>query len=422
MEDKKINTKADVDERYDENPDSETLDFTVEGNDDVLSVGNIFTLNADTEDKKSRIELINDLRYAASHRMIFSVLLIGADYKRINDKQVLCLIGKLDPPFDVFDIYITFESFFTELEKIRFKFADFPDDAKRRRLMEYFGATVEICISRLTHVRTTDEVLILGSRAIASRRLYTKFYDKGVWTGRGYGQHKIKVREKSVVQGCRVIRQKPEFIDVDICGIPYTIFTNDLSWKFISQSTEVCEVGDLIDVRVMEIRWMVMTRNDKGEYKQFDITDKIKKAKDEKEIEQIEQIDEDGFKSIKLKEFNTYRYRVIVASAKAVEQDYTLPVLEEYSKPEKLGHAGETLATVVGMNFKTGRVRMYCEIGYNAVAKTVTNSEVELPGNISDRARRRRDVIPGSKVIFRPYRRSSLGDFMEGDITRVIKR
>ena len=76
MEDKKINTKADVDEQYDENPDSETLDFTVEGNDDVLSVGNIFTLNADTEDKKSRIELINDLRYAASHRMIFSVLLI----------------------------------------------------------------------------------------------------------------------------------------------------------------------------------------------------------------------------------------------------------------------------------------------------------------------------------------------------------
>ena len=411
-----------IDEQFDNNPDSETLDFSIEGSEDALNISDVFTLHTELDNNKSRIELINDLRHAARHRLVFSVRLIGADYKRINDKQVLCMIAKLDPPYDGFEVYITFDSFFTEYEKIRFNLYEFPDDAKRRRMMEYFGATVEICISRLSHARLKDELLILGSRSLAMRRLYTKFYEKGVWVGRGYGQHKIKVRKNSVVQGCRVIRQKADFIDVDICGIPYTIYTQDLSWKYVISSMEVCEVGDLIDVRITDIRWMVMAKNDKGDYKQFDITQKIQNAKSDEEIEKIEQIDEDGFKSIMLNEFNTYRFRVVVASVKEVVPDYTLPVLEEYSKPEKLGYPGETLATVVGMNRKTGRVRMYCEIGYNAVAKFISNPEIELPGNVSDRARRRRDVIPGSKVIFRPYRRSSLGDFMEGDITRVIKR
>lgn len=414
--------ETEFDEQYDENPGNETLDLTVDGDEDAVDISNVFTLNADEGQDRSKIELVNSLRHAALHRMIFTVTLIGADYKSINGVEKLCAIGKLSAPFDVFDVYITFESFFTELEKIKFDFANYKEDVKRRRLMEYFGADIEICISRITYMRKDDTVLILGNRPLALSRLYSKFYEKGVWTGRGYGQHKIKVRENSVVKGCRVIRQKPEFIDLDICGVPYTIFTNELCWKFVASSMDVCEIGDLIDVRVTSIRWSVMAKNKDGIYREFDITDELKGVTDKEEIEKIEQTERFGFTPIKLNEFPDYRYRTITASAKAVEKDYTLPVLEEYSKPEKLGHAGETLATVVGMNYKTGRIRMYCEIGYNAVAKIVVNSEVELPGNISSRARRRRDVIPGSKVIFRPYRRSSIGDFMEGDITRVIKR
>lgn len=414
--------KFDIDEEFDSNPDSETLDLSVEGDDENIDISSIFTLNSDLDNDKTRIELINELRYAAQVRMIFTVEIIGCDERFINGKKRICLITRLDPPLDTFEILMTFESFFTELEKIRFKFEDFPDDAKRRRLMEYFGSKIEICISRLTYSRRSDTLLILGNRPLALSRIYRKFYERGVWTGLGYDQHKIKVNRRAIIKGCRVIRMKPDFVDMDICGIPYTMFTNDLSWKFISQPQDICEIGDLLNVRIIDIRWMVMAKNDLGEYREFDITDRLKNITDEEEIERIEQIDYRGFKTIKLKDFKTYRYRSIVASVKMVEDDYTLPVLEEYSKPEKLGYTGETLATVVGMNNKTGRVRMYCEIGYNAVAKVLVKGETELPGNISARARRRRDVIPGSRVIFRPRRRSEMGDFMEGEITRVIKR
>lgn len=221
------------------------------------------------------------------------------------------------------------------------------DDQKNLIVNHSIGTVVSVIITRML---STDEGMTASAR-IANILRRRKYFYLGVRTNVRSAKKVIGVN--TIIKNARILRLYRESIDVDVCGAVTNIKKSDVFWQYVRHPKDYYHIGDTISVIVKKVTLL----NDK----------------------------DFGVK--------------LVCSHKELEENTTVTALENVIPGTSY------LGEVTFIN-ETGKIFLYCDMGFNAIANAYRGSQMP---------------VVGSKVKFRVKNIDNIHNLAFGIITQIIR-